>query len=112
MLAFTRMATVRPFAATLVLALAGCASWQRSPALTEADFMTIKPGMTRSEVEARFGRPNWVFRVRQEDMTILNYRYNPNDCIIYQVSILPNGIVHDAGTGNDPRCDGPDDSKR
>jgi hypothetical protein len=29
-------------------------------------------------------------------------------CLIYQVSILPNGIVKDAGTAPDPACDMPD----
>jgi len=29
-------------------------------------------------------------------------------CLIYQVSILPNGIVKDASTAPDPACDVPD----
>jgi hypothetical protein len=94
---------------TLVLgAVAGCAALgQGGPRPTEADFATIKPGMTRDEVVNRFGRPTWMFGVRQDNMTVLNYRYNPNDCVIYQVSVLPDGIVRDAGPGYDPACDGP-----
>ena len=87
----------------------GCAAIAptgRAP--TEADFATIQPGMTRQQVVDRFGPPTWTFGVRQEDLTILNYRFNRNDCIIYQVSVRPDGTVRDAGTGWDPRCDGPD----
>ena len=56
---------------------------------------------------ARFGPPTWAFGVRQENLTIWNYRFNRNDCIIYQVSVRPDGSVRDAGTGYDPACDGP-----
>jgi hypothetical protein len=86
----------------------GCAALQQGrPMPTETDFATIRPGMTRDEVLARFGQPSWSFRVRQENMTVMNYRYNPNDCTIYQVSVLPDGIVHDANQANDPGCDRP-----
>lgn len=91
-----------------IAAVSGCASW--GPIVngsTEADYMTIKPGMTRDEVVARFGRPTWAFGVRQENLTILNYRYNRNDCVIYQVSVRPDGIVRDANSAWDPACDGP-----
>ena len=84
--------------------VAGCAT---GPQPTEADFATIRPGMTRDEVLARFGPPTWSFGVRQERMTIMNYRYNRNDCVIYQVSVLPDGTVRDAAPGYDPACDGP-----
>lgn len=91
------------------MGVGGCtaiATAGRAP--TEADFATIQPGMTRQQVVDRFGPPTWTFGVRQEDLTILNYRFNRNDCIIYQVSVRPDGTVRDAGTGWDPRCDGPD----
>ena len=74
---------------------------------TEADFMTIQPGMSSQEVLAKFGPPTWVFGVRQENLTIWNYRYYRGDCVIYQVSVRPDGTVRDAGTGWDPACDGP-----
>jgi outer membrane protein assembly factor BamE (lipoprotein component of BamABCDE complex) len=98
----------RAAVAALVAGCAGCSVFvplQRGP--TEADFATITPGMTRDEVVSRFGRPTWVFGVRQENLTILNYRYNHNDCWIYQVSVRPDGIVRDAAPGYDPACDGP-----
>ncbi len=88
--------------------LAACAtpgSLGRMP--TEADFMTIQPGMSSQEVLARFGPPTWTFGVRQENLTIWNYRYYRADCVIYQVSVRPDGTVRDAGTGYDPACDGP-----
>jgi outer membrane protein assembly factor BamE (lipoprotein component of BamABCDE complex) len=91
-----------------LLALAGCAgSMDFGPRPTEADFATIQPGMTSQQILARFGRPTWVFGVRQENLTIWNYRYNRSDCIIYQVSIRPDGSVRDAAPGYDPACDGP-----
>jgi hypothetical protein len=94
---------------TATTLLAGCAAIrQANPALTEADFATIKPGMTRDEVLRRFGPPTWSFGVRQENMTVMNYRFNRNDCTIYQVSVLPDGIVHDASLGADPACDRPE----
>jgi hypothetical protein len=76
------------------------------PARTEADFAAIKPGMTAQEVLARFGPPTWQFGVRQENLTIWNYRYNPFDCVIWQVSVRPDGTVRDSGSGWDPACDG------
>ncbi len=77
------------------------------PAPTEADFATIRPGMTAQEVLNRFGRPTSTFGVRQENLTIWNYRFNPSDCVIYQVSVRPDGTVRDAGSAWDPSCDGP-----
>ncbi|MCE9660831.1 MAG: hypothetical protein K8R60_20065 [Burkholderiales bacterium] len=95
-------------AAAAAFVLAACAapgSLGRTP--TEADFMTIQPGMSSQEVLARFGPPTWTFGVRQENLTIWNYRYYRGDCVIYQVSVRPDGTVRDAGTGYDPACDGP-----
>lgn len=95
-------------AATLLIA--GCASLPSGQLPTEAALNTIKPGMTRTQVEAEFGRPFWVFGVWQEHMTILNYRFNRNECIIYQVSIRTDGTVKDTGYGNDPGCEAPNRS--
>jgi hypothetical protein len=52
--------------------------------------------------------PYYRFGVRQDNATIWNYRMRYGSCLIYQVSILPNGIVKDAGTAADPACDVPD----
>jgi hypothetical protein len=90
------------------LVAAGCAAiGSYGPMPTEANLATIQPGWTRDQVLALVGPPTWVFGVRQESLSIWNYRYNRNDCIIYQVSMRPDGTVRDAGTGYDPACDGP-----
>ena len=67
--------------------------------------MAIKPGMTRAEVLGRVGPPTWTFRVRQEDLTIWNYRYSHAACIVYQVSMRAEGTVRDVGTTFDPGCE-------
>lgn len=92
----------------LALGLCACASpgfAPRSP--TEADLAALRPGMTSAEVLARVGAPTWRFGVRQEGLTVWNYRYNRNDCVIYQVSMRPDGTMKDAAPGYDPACDGP-----
>ena len=105
--AVRRAATVAASAALLLTA--GCAALPSGQLPTEAALNTIKPGMSRAEVEGRFGRPFWVFGVWQEHMTILNYRFNRNECIIFQVSIRTDGTVKDTGYGNDPGCEAPND---
>jgi hypothetical protein len=68
----------------------------------------IQPGMTSSEVIQRLGYPYYQFGVRQDNATVWNYRMRYGSCLIYQVSILPSGIVKDASTAPDPACDVPD----
>ena len=86
---------------------AGCAVIGASvPRPTEADFAAIQPGMHREDLLARLGPPTWTFGVRQENLTIWNYRYNYTDCWIYQISVRPDGTVRDAGQGWDPACNG------
>ena len=99
----------RGFAAPLVAApflaaIAACAGLNtRTP--TESELATIRPGMTAEQVLASVGPPTRTFMVRQEDLTIWNYRYNRSDCLIYQISMRPNGTVRDAGISQDPACD-------
>jgi len=89
------------------LAMAGCSVIiTPGPRPTEADFAAIEPGMHREELLSRLGRPTWTFGVRQENLTIWNYRYNHSDCWIYQISVRPDGAVRDAGQGWDPACNG------
>ena len=100
----------RCIAAALAVGLGGCSAFgPAGPALTEADFAALKPGMTQQEVLAKVGRPTWVFGVRQENLSIWNYRFNRSDCVIYQVSMRPDGTLRDAAPGYDPACDGPND---
>ena len=98
--------------ASAVVAAAGLAACYTPGNLghmpTEADFMTHP---ARHDAARRcwraFGPPTWTFGVRQENLTIWNYRYYRGDCVIYQVSMRPDGTVRDVGTGWDPACDGP-----
>ena len=100
-------------AALAALGLAACgAIGPVRPLPSESDFAVIKPGMSSQEVLARFGPPTWRFGVRQENLTIWNYRFNPLDCVIYQVSMRPDGTVRDAGSAWDPGCDAPDRGRR
>ena len=101
--------TLRCVAMLLVAGLAaGCAGYVgagRGP--TDADFNALQPGMTRDQVLARVGRPNWIFGVRQENLSIWNYRNDHASCLIWQVSMRPDGTLRDVGTSPDPACDGP-----
>ncbi|MEO6747511.1 MAG: hypothetical protein ABIS28_18560, partial [Caldimonas sp.] len=80
----------------------------QAPYVVSEGEQVIQPGMTSSEVIQRLGHPYYQFGVRQDNATIWNYRMRYGSCLIYQVSILPNGIVKDAGTAPDPACDVPD----
>jgi len=79
----------------------------QAPYVVSEGEQVVQPGMTSSEVVQLLGYPYYRFGVRQDNATIWNYRMRYGSCLIYQVSILPNGIVKDAGTGPDPACDGP-----
>ena len=105
-----RGATVALLLATLA---AGCADMPSAPASRPAytHVANITPGMTSQEVLNRFGPPNWTFGVRQENLTIWNYRFSRSECLIYQVSVRPDGTVRDAGPSPDPACDGPNDRR-
>lgn len=80
----------------------------RAPYIVSEGEQVIQPGMTSAEVIQRLGQPYYRFGVRQDNATVWNYRMRYGSCSIYQVSILPNGIVKDAGTAPDPACDVPD----
>ncbi|NUZ06566.1 hypothetical protein [Piscinibacter koreensis] len=68
----------------------------------------IQPGMTSAEVISKLGYPYYQFGVRKDNATVWNYRMRYGSCLIYQVTVLPNGIVQEAGTGQDPACNVPD----
>ena len=80
----------------------------QAPYIVSDGEQVIQPGMTSAEVIQRLGYPFYQFGVRQDNATIWNYRMRYGSCLIYQVSVLPNGIVKDAGTAPDPACDAPD----
>ncbi len=104
----TKSAIRQGLVAACAVGLGGCAALGPvAPALTEADFAALRPGISQQEVLAKVGRPTWIFGVRQENLSIWNYRFNRNDCVIYQLSIRPDGTLRDAAQGYDPACDGP-----
>jgi hypothetical protein len=105
-MALHHFASRTAFVAAL-LVLSACTAVRAVPSATEADFAAIRPGMTRDQVLARFGPPAWSFGVRQENLTIMNYRYSYGSCTIYQVSVRPDGTVKDASPAWDPACDQP-----
>ena len=80
----------------------------QAPYIVNEGEQVIQPGMTSADVIQRLGYPYYQFGVRQDNATIWNYRMRYGSCLIYQVSVLPNGIVKDAGTAPDPACDAPD----
>lgn len=87
--------------------IGGPASGQPPYVVSEGE-QVIQPGMTSSEVIQKLGQPYYQFGVRQDNATVWNYRMRYGSCLIYQVSILPNGIVKDASTAPDPACDAPE----
>ena len=80
----------------------------QAPYVVSEGEQVIQPGMTSSEVIQRLGHPYYQFGVRLDNATVWNYRMRYGSCLIYQVSILPNGIVKDVGTAPDPACDVPE----
>ena len=94
-------------AAAAVLGLAACSGMRTGHVPTDADFAALKPGTPRAQVEARFGQPTWVFGTRLDNLTVLNYRVSHSECVIHQVSLNPDGTVHDTSTAWDNLCGGP-----
>lgn len=99
-------------ALAVAAALAGCAAAPlggpggQLRVINEGE-QIIQPGMTTSDVAQRLGQPFYRFGVRLDDATIWNYRMRYGSCAIYQVTILPSGIVKEAGEAPDPACDRP-----
>ncbi len=76
--------------------------------LVEANFNTIKAGMTRDELLRTLGRPSRVGFVGWQNQTVWNYRYSSPFCQWFQVGLSQAGIVEDTGYGPDPLCDDDD----
>ena len=73
--------------------------------LTERNFATITPGLPATEVRMRLGRPAEIFNVGWQRLQVWNYRYDPGDCVWYQISIDEGGRVTESNYGTDPACD-------
>jgi len=78
--------------------------------LTEANFQQFQaraPGMSRDELLRTLGRPGEVKSGGRQGGEVWSWRYPTNDCLWFQSSIGPDGIVRDGVVGIDPMCDKP-----
>ncbi len=73
--------------------------------LTEINFNSLPPGMTRDEVLVRIGRPSERFYIGWQQRDVWAYRYPINECLWFMVSMGSAGRVVDMGYGIDRRCD-------
>lgn len=75
--------------------------------LTEANFETVRPGMTGAEVRDRLGRPSELRGGWRGEGQVWSYRYRwVNLCRWFQVWMVDDR-VREAGYGIDPLCDEP-----
>lgn len=72
--------------------------------LTEARFNQINPGMTQDAVLLALGRPGEVWRLGRNRGTVLNYRYENNFCLWFQIEMTQEQSVRSAGYGEPPEC--------
>lgn len=75
------------------------------PALTEANFSRIVPGMTQEEVRGLLGRPGEVQSLARARGTVWSYRYPNHLCLWFQVEISAQAQVRSAGYGYPPECE-------
>ena len=81
----------------------GCAT-RFEQVLTEARFNQINPGMTQDAVLLALGRPSEVWRLGRNRGTVLNYRYENNFCLWFQIEVTQEQTVRSAGYGEPPEC--------
>ncbi|MFY9511829.1 MAG: hypothetical protein WAQ05_12750 [Rubrivivax sp.] len=74
-----------------------------------ADFQLRAPGMSRDELLRTLGRPGERRRVGWLGGELWSWRFPTNDCLWFQSTIGPDGLVRDGGYGIDPTCDAPSD---
>lgn len=80
--------------------------------LTERNFESVAPGMTREQVLLKLGRPAEHLLIPRQGFDIWNYRYDASPlCRWYQVSMRGDAVA-EAGYGNDPMCDAGDRADR
>ena len=72
--------------------------------LTEARFNQINPGMAQDAVLLALGRPSEVWRLGRNRGTVLNYRYENNVCLWFQIEVTQEQTVRSAGYGEPPEC--------
>ena len=71
---------------------------QAGQMLTEANFLKIRPGWTREDVERDFGPPAWVDRVSSWNGPVMTYRWydSVNAPMFYYIYLDPNNVVRRA----------------
>lgn len=74
--------------------------------LTELNFNSLPPNMTRDEVLHRIGRPSERFYIGWQQRDVWAYRYPINECRWFMVSMGQDGRVVDMGYGLERGCDG------
>jgi hypothetical protein len=78
-------------------------SWR--DVLTYENFNKIKIGMLIQEVEEIIGPSLWRWEVAKDRQTIHNYPFDNSMCQIFQVAVLPSGLIAEHGFGFAPECE-------
>lgn len=76
-----------------------------SQVLTEANFNTIRSGMSRDEVLFAIGRPSETSQLALQRQTVWSYRYDGPFCQWFQLGVDARGRVTDSGYYPDPLCE-------
>lgn len=74
--------------------------------LTYQNFEKITLGMQSNEVEKIIGPSLTKWGVRKERQTIWNYPFHNSMCQMFQIAVLPNGVVAEIGFGYATECEG------
>lgn len=77
--------------------------WQ--DVLNYTNFNKIKAGMHVKEMEKIIGPSLWRWSVAKDNQTVFNYPFYNSMCQIFQVAVLPSGIVAEVGYGFAPECE-------
>lgn len=76
-------------------------------ALGEAQFSTLRPGLTEAEVLFAFGPPAQRKARGLRPGELWSWRYPTNDCLWFQVEFEQGRVVDGGGYATDPVCDIP-----
>jgi hypothetical protein len=72
--------------------------------LSEANFLTLPPGMTKQELLERVGHPSDAAYYPRLQQQVWSYRYDNPFCLWLQVNMDASDRVTGAGTAPDPLC--------
>jgi hypothetical protein len=74
-----------------------------------AEVQGLAPGMSQDEMLRTLGRPGERKHGGWQGGEVWSWRYPTNDCLWFQASVGPDGVVRNAAYGIDPRCDASSD---